>query len=77
MLFLLGLFSPRQPMKHFILVDAQERCRAIRQSRERPHDGNWIEVREARLSWLGAPLPAEARVTPVVKHAQGSPALAA
>lgn len=77
MLFLLSLFNARQPMRHFVLLDTQERCCALRHSREQPNSGNWVEVGETCISWLGHPLPTGARITPVVKHAQSARPLAA
>jgi hypothetical protein len=65
------LFS-RRPMRHFALIDAQGICRALRQMQERPGQAGWVEVHEPGLSWLGAPLPAEARVTPVVTRAHAA-----
>ncbi|WP_395505358.1 hypothetical protein [Ectopseudomonas hydrolytica] len=70
------LFS-RRPMRHFALLDAQGHCRALRQMREHPNQAGWVEVSEAHISWLGAPLPAGVRVVPVVTRASNPSPLAA
>ena len=54
------LFGPRRPLRHFALLDAKGRCRALRQAAEPPAEAGWVEVGESRPSWLGAPLPAAA-----------------
>lgn len=71
------LFGPRRPLRHFALLDAKGRCRALRQAAEPPAEAGWVEVGESRPSWLGAPLPAAARVAPVVTHARAPQVLAA
>lgn len=71
------LFGLRRPLRHFALLDTKGCCRALRRSREQPLDGNWVEVHESRLAWLGEQLPASARVTPVVTHALPGRPLAA
>ncbi|MGG2399033.1 hypothetical protein ACJRW5_19010 [Pseudomonas sp. SH1-B] len=71
------LFSRSRPMRHFALLDAQGHCRALRQMQEHPAQPGWVEVSEPNASWLGAPLPAGARMTPVVTHAPAARPLAA
>jgi hypothetical protein len=71
------LFSRSRPLRHFALLDAQGICRALRQMQEQPGQAGWVEVSEPSLSWLGAPLPAGARITPVVTHARAAHPLAA
>ncbi|WGL64405.1 hypothetical protein QDX81_05605 [Pseudomonas sp. CW003PS] len=71
------LFSRARPMRHFALIDGQGICRALRQMQEQPSQAGWVEVREPNPSWLGAPLPAGARITPVVTHARAARPLAA
>ncbi|WP_212631393.1 hypothetical protein [Pseudomonas sp. KB-10] len=71
------LFNRSRPMRHFALIDAQGICQALRQMQEQPGQAGWVEVREPSLSWLGAPLPAAARITPVVTQAQAAHPLAA
>lgn len=56
------LFTAHRPLRHFALLDAQGRCRALRQCRERPASGHWVQIHEPHLPWLGQPLPASARV---------------
>jgi hypothetical protein len=64
-------------MRHFALIDGQGVCRALRQMQEHPSQADWVEVREPSISWLGSPLPASARITPVVTHAPAARPLAA
>ena len=71
------LFSPRRTMRHFALLDAQGRCCALRQMQAHPDQPGWVEVSQTQLTWLGAPLPAAARITPVVVHARSAGPLAA
>lgn len=59
MLALLMLFRPA-PRRQFVLLDAEERCLVMRCARQCPAVGNWVEVSEFSLSWLGKPLPPEA-----------------
>lgn len=61
MLALLARLLPA-PRRHFVLLDAQQRCRALRSCRQIPVGGHWVEVREASPAWLGRPLPDEARL---------------
>ncbi len=71
------LLSRSRPMRHFALIDGQGICRALRQMQEHPSQPGWVEVREPSISWLGSPLPASARFTPVVTHAPAARPLAA
>ncbi|WP_333984401.1 hypothetical protein [Ectopseudomonas khazarica] len=71
------LFGRSRPMRHFALLDAQGCCRALRQVQEHPSQPDWVEVSEPNASWLGAPLPAGARVMPVVSHTRAARPLAA
>ncbi|NMY18045.1 hypothetical protein HBN74_21190 [Pseudomonas sp. WS 5019] len=71
------LFSRARPMRHFALIDGEGLCRALRQMQEHPSQAGWVEVREQSISWLGSPLPASARITPVVTHAPAARPLAA
>nr|WP_322939569.1 hypothetical protein [Pseudomonas sp. s4] len=71
------LFSRSRPMRHFALIDAQGLCRALRQMQKQPSQAGWVEVREPNASWLGAPLPSGALITPVVTHASSNRPLAA
>lgn len=71
------LFASRRPLRHFALLDNQGHCRALRQCQDCPSNGNWVEVHESRLAWLGAALPVSARLTPVVAHARQARPLAA
>jgi hypothetical protein len=77
MLSLRSLFAPRPPLRTFALLDGQGLCRAFRQSAQAPCGAGWIEINEQRLSWLHQPLPAGARVLPVVTHPPLGKALAA
>ena len=71
------LFGPRRPLRHFALLDAKGHCRALRRAAEPPAEAGWVEVGESRPSWLGAPLPAGARLAPVATHARAPRVLAA
>ncbi|WP_322980994.1 hypothetical protein [Pseudomonas sp. C11] len=77
MLSLRRLFSPSKPMRHFALLDATGRCCALRQCRECPSNGRWVEVHESRMTWLGSPLPASAHVMEHSAPARTGRALAA
>lgn len=63
MFALLSLFSTRQPMRSFALLDAQGICRALRQSTQAPQGPGWIELQQCCPSLLNRPLPASARRT--------------
>lgn len=69
MLALLMLFRP-VPRRQFVLLDAEERCLVMRCVRQCPAVGNWVEVSEFSLAWLGKPLPPEAVCRPVPKGRQ-------
>lgn len=56
------LFTAHHPLRHFALLDAQGRCRALRQCCERPASGLWVQIHEPHLPWLGQLLPVSARV---------------
>ncbi|HBZ93048.1 MAG TPA: hypothetical protein DEO91_04915 [Pseudomonas sp.] len=71
------LFNRSRPVRHFALIDAQGLCRALRQMHEHPGQAGWVEVHEPSITWLGAPLPGSARITPVVTHARAARPLAA
>lgn len=69
MLALLMLFRPA-PRRQFVLLDAEERCLVMRCARQCPAVGNWVEVSEFSLSWLGQPLPPEAVLRPLPTRRQ-------
>ena len=71
MLALLMLFRPA-PRRQFVLLDAEQRCLAMRCARQCPAVGNWVEVSEFSLSWLGQPLPRGAVLSPVATRRQWS-----
>ncbi|MBS7661777.1 hypothetical protein I0D00_07420 [Pseudomonas lalucatii] len=75
--FIRSLFAPRRPLRTFVLLDAEGRCRAFRQSLQAPRGAGWSEVNEQRLGWLGQPLPTSARLLPVAAHPSSAKALAA
>ncbi|MDT4871411.1 hypothetical protein FQZ97_1065380 [compost metagenome] len=77
MFFLLSLFAPRPQRRSFALLDDEGICRGLHQGIEPPANGNWVPVRETSLAWLGQPLPASARVAPVVRQPARRRALAA
>jgi len=71
MLALLMLFRPA-PRRQFVLLDAEQRCRGMRCARQCPAVGNWVEVSEFSLSWLGQPLPQAVVLSPVATRRQWS-----
>lgn len=77
MISLWSLF-PRRPQRCcFALLDAAGICRGLHEATECPASGHWVQVRETRLAWIGQPLPASARVVPVVGQPARRRALAA
>ncbi|WP_373273719.1 hypothetical protein [Pseudomonas taiwanensis] len=78
MMFLLwSLFARRPQRRRFALVDNAGICRGLHHGADRPASGNWVEVSETSLAWLDQPLPASARVAPVVRQPSRRRALAA
>lgn len=67
--FLWSFFNSRRTYRHYASVDASGICRAFKQCRQQPEGHQWVEITEQRLSWLGQPLPATARVTPRMAQA--------
>ncbi|WP_017905701.1 hypothetical protein [Pseudomonas asplenii] len=53
------LTYPASP-RHFALLDRNGLCLAFKSCRNRPQNGNWVEVKEVCLAWLHHPLPASA-----------------
>jgi len=49
----------RRPPRHFALLDEHGRCRMLLSSVCKPEGVAWVEVEEARLSWIGQPLPTD------------------
>jgi hypothetical protein len=43
-------------------LDSDGNCLAFKQCRQPPSGSNWVQVEEIQLTWLGRPLPANARV---------------
>ncbi|MDH4869367.1 hypothetical protein [Pseudomonas sp. BN515] len=77
MILFWSLFARRPQRRSFALVDQAGICRGLHQGIDRPAGGNWVEVSEASLAWLDQPLPASARVAPVVGQSSRRRALAA
>lgn len=50
------LFS-RQERRHYALLDDKRHCRMLLTATQRPEGDRWVEVVEARLAWIGRPLP--------------------
>ena len=71
MLALMMLFRPA-PRRQFVLLDAEQRCLVMRCARQCPAVGNWVEVSEFSLCWLGQPLPRGAVLSPVATRRQWS-----
>ena len=55
---ILSLLRRRKP-RHFALLDERGRCRMLLSSAGRPDGANWVEVEEARMSWIGQHLPTD------------------
>ncbi|MGB3126057.1 MAG: hypothetical protein WBB95_19775 [Pseudomonas sp.] len=76
MRLLKSLFMPNARLRHYALLDLQGHCLAFKQCSLPPVGEGWVEVAEAHLGWMHRPLPASARVSPNVTHAQPRHALA-
>lgn len=63
MSFLRSLLFPSPALQCYALLDARGHCRAFKECRQAPAGPGWVAVTEIRLNWLGAPLPASARVS--------------
>ncbi|OCR25015.1 hypothetical protein AFK24_10960 [Pseudomonas syringae] len=59
--FLWSMFSLRRQYRHYARVDQSGICQAFKRCRQAPAGSEWVEIVEENLSWLGAPLPANAR----------------
>ncbi|MFF7705941.1 hypothetical protein [Pseudomonas sp. NPDC007930] len=55
----LGLLAPRRT---YALLDSNGLCSGFHTGTQAPAGYGWVQVPEARLHWLGRPLPAEARL---------------
>lgn len=77
MLSLWSLLTPRPQRRCFALLDAQGQCRALREAHTPPSEAGWVEVRELRASWLGRPLPQDARLAAHPRDSRARLALAA
>lgn len=77
MLSLRSLLIPRRPIRTFALLDSGGICRAFHQSGQTPSGSGWVEVTEQRLNWLNRPLPAHAKIAPVVTYSNGRKPLVA
>jgi len=64
MLNLLNWFC-KPPRRQFVLLDAERRSLAMHCSAHCPLNGNWVEVCEFSLGWLGKPLPRTAERQPL------------
>ncbi len=64
MLILLNLLH-RAPRRQFVLLDTERRCLTMRCAAHCPQSGDWVEVSEFCLSWLGKPLPPGAELQPL------------
>ncbi|MCQ2029192.1 hypothetical protein EA797_12600 [Stutzerimonas zhaodongensis] len=52
----------RRPVcRHYALLDEAQCCRMLLTAAEPPQNGHWVQVDELRLSWIGRPLPQQAR----------------
>lgn len=66
----------RRRQRHFVLLDEQGLCRALRQCCEPPMENRWIEVSSTSPAWLGRPLPACARISRVSQSSTSAQAFA-
>nr|WP_220802913.1 hypothetical protein [Pseudomonas sp. NCCP-436] len=67
----------RRPLKrHFVLLDEQGLCRALRQCSEPPLETHWVEVSSTSPAWLGQSLPADARISRVSQSSTTTQAFA-
>lgn len=66
--FLWSLFSLRPQHRHYALLDKSGLCQAFRHCATPPIGFGWVEINEARLTWLHQPLPDSARFSPHAAH---------
>ncbi|QKE64225.1 hypothetical protein HNE05_12980 [Aquipseudomonas campi] len=64
MMSLWSLLSPRGKMRCYALLDSDGRCRALRESTVVPAEPGWVQIKEARICWLGQPLPVAEIILP-------------
>ncbi|MBA1201952.1 hypothetical protein G7009_09290 [Pseudomonas capeferrum] len=57
-----SLLFKRSRHTAYARLDADGKCVAFKACIQPPSGNGWVQVNETRLSWLGAPLPASARV---------------
>ncbi len=60
MSLLTALFS-RPERHHYALLDENQCCRMLLTAAQPPQNGNWIQVDDIHLSWIGRPLPQQTR----------------
>ena len=75
--FFRSLFSARSALRHYARIDQQGICRAFKHCSQAPAGAEWVEVTEQRISWLGQPLPASARISTRTGRLIARPLLAA
>ena len=59
MSLLTALFH-RPVRHHYALLDEHQCCRMLLTAAQPPQRGNWIQVDEICLGWIGRPLPRQA-----------------
>jgi hypothetical protein len=57
-----SLFSMRRRYRHYARLDKHGICLSFKHCATPPAGQDWVEISEAKLSWLQQPLPASARV---------------
>ncbi|WP_312931280.1 hypothetical protein [Pseudomonas sp.] len=57
-----NLLFKRPRHQTYARLDSQGRCLAFKECSALPESGLWVHVTEARLAWLGQPLPHSARI---------------
>lgn len=60
MSLLTALFH-RPVRHHYALLDEDQCCRMLLTAVQPPERGNWVQVDEICLGWIGRPLPHQAR----------------
>ncbi|HEY0289986.1 MAG TPA: hypothetical protein VGC62_23765 [Pseudomonas sp.] len=59
-----SLFSLRRRYRHYARLNQQGICLSFKHCATPPTGQGWVEITEAKLSWLHQPLPSGARVAP-------------
>lgn len=52
---ILATLFGRRALRHYALLDDQQRCAMMLTAEQRPQGERWVEIAEIRLGWLGKP----------------------